>query len=80
MKKFMALIMRAIVEVKIIDIFTIEMINSHFVRNLDSGGMPAKLAMINKSSHFFTLFLGSVFKLSILKLFNKCIIIITEVQ
>jgi len=80
MKKFIALILRATVDTKINDILIITMISIHFTRNLANGGIPAKLAIIINSIHFFISLFDSVFSVFVLKFFRMYIIIITAVQ
>jgi len=65
---------------KINDILVIAVINIHFIKNLDSGGIPAKLATIISKIHFVIFLFDSVFNVFILRFFSKYIIIITDTQ
>jgi len=65
---------------KISDSLAIEVINTHFIKNLDSGGIPAKLAIIINKIHFVMFLFDSVFNVFILRFFSKYIIIITDIQ
>jgi len=76
----MALIIKAIVETKTKDVLIIVTIRIHLTKNLAKGGIPAKLAVINSSNHFFTFLLASMFNTFILKFFIRYIIIITDIQ
>jgi len=71
---------RVRVVIKINDIFIIVVSSNHFVKNLDSGGIPAKLAIIISKIHFFMPVLPSIFNTFILKFFSKYIIMITDAQ
>jgi len=76
----MALIVRVIVVIKINDVLNIDVINNHFTRNPDNGGILAKLAMIIIITHFFMFVLVSTFRLFILKIFSEYINMATEAQ
>jgi len=76
----MALIIRAIVEVKINDILTMEITSIHFTKNLAKGGMPARLAITINRIHFIKFLLDSVFNVFIFRFFSRYIIIITDIQ
>jgi len=79
-KKFIALMIKAMVGIRSIVILIILVISIHFTRNLARGGIPAKLAIIIIISHFFVLVLISVFNTFILAIFSIYIIIMTEAQ
>jgi len=76
----MALKVRIIVEMKTNDILVIAIIINHFIKNLDNGGIPAKLAITISRIHFVMFLLASIFKVFILRFFSKYIIMVTDTQ